>query len=141
MWWGIATCICNCDFRPPVEPWRWPDIYEAGTCQWMDWYTSWGGETFRWPRLMLSLIRILSIQSLTDRRWVYVENWIVLPPPFSNINVFVIDKQSSIYIIMNKYLISNKKVVGKRIYLLLKYCCIVDFSFLWPCQWGKSSNL
>lgn len=54
--------------------------------------------------------------------------------PFSNINVFVIDKQSSIYIIMKEYLISKKKVVGKRIYLLQKYCCIVDFSFLWPCQ-------
>lgn len=29
--------------------------------------------------------------------------------PLSNINVFVIDKQSSIYIIMNEYLISKKK--------------------------------
>lgn len=81
-WWGIAICNLNCDFRPPVVPWRWLDIYEAGTCQWMDWCTSWDGETFRWPRLMLSLIRILSIQSLTDRRWVYMENSIVLPPPF-----------------------------------------------------------
>lgn len=131
MWWSVA--ICNCDFRPPVEPWRWLDIYEAGTCQWMAWYTSWGGETFRWPRLMLSLIRILSIQSLIDRRWVYVENWIVLPP-LSNINMYVIDKQSSIYIIMNQYLISKKKVVSKMIYLLQKYCCIDDFSFPLPCQ-------
>lgn len=70
----------------------------------------------------------------SDRQKVSVRGKLNCATPLSNINMFVIDKQSSIYIIMNQYLISKKKVVSKMIYLLQKYCCIDDFSFPLPCQ-------